>query len=80
MNLGPTEVLVILVIVFVIVVPVVVGAVFLTRNRGLDDRNQTEAYPPGWEAPPTSPPPPPSGAGPAAAHDPEIDPGPPPAS
>lgn len=74
MNLGPSEVIIILLILGIVVVPIAVGAVFLARNRGLDDSGQAEAYPPGWEPPPASPPPPPH-AGPAA---PPSDAGPPP--
>ncbi|MCU1370013.1 MAG: hypothetical protein JWO77_1207 [Ilumatobacteraceae bacterium] len=79
MNLGPTELLVIVLILALLVVPVIVGVVFLARNRGLDDSHQTEAYPTGWQPPPASPPPPPGGPGAAATQDPDIDPGPPPA-
>lgn len=80
MNLGPSEILVIVLIVLIVVIPVAVGTLFLAKNRGLDDSHQAEAYPPGWEPPPASPPPPPGGTGTPAAQDPDIDPGPPPAS
>lgn len=80
MNLGPAEVLIILVILAILVVPITVGVLFLAKNRGLDDSHQAQAYPPGWEPPPESPPPPPGGAGPFDAHDPDTDPGPPPST
>jgi hypothetical protein len=80
MNLGPAELLIVLLIIALLVVPIAVGVIFLARNRGLDDSNQTEAYPPGWQPPPASPPPPPDGPGAASDHDPDTFPGPPPAS
>lgn len=78
MSLGPTEVLIILLIVFVVIVPIVVGAIFLSRNKGLDDGHGEAAYPPGWDAPPAQPPPPTEDAGPPP-YDAGPPPGPPPA-
>jgi hypothetical protein len=66
MNLGPVEVLIILVIVLMVVVSVVVAGIFLARNKGLDDSHGDPAYPPGWEPPPATPPPP-GDAGPPSA-------------
>ncbi|WP_421120409.1 hypothetical protein ACE2AJ_03520 [Aquihabitans daechungensis] len=77
MSLGPVELLIILAIIFCLVVPIVVGIVFLTRNKGLDDSHGEAAYPPGWQPPPTSPPPPPSDAG-APPYEAGPPPGPPP--
>ena len=81
MNVGPTELLIIVVILAVLIVPITVGVIFLARNKGLDDSHGGQAYPPGWQPPPGVAPPPPSPTGPATwSPDTEPPPQPPPSA